>query len=539
MFLRNLLIQLVLIVSLSAFVSFLFLLPALNSFWRSHSGSAEKIEVYRSAGVVHLLKGYLTSADQDNYTEALAALKNQFHYSIALKDKSQLPLKYQKSERLAQGETLFDISSSRLYHQIDDAGTVLVIEDIDNAAPIHQTPQKDEISAVFHLIIQDLLSIQPTDWPARVSEINGYFTVAIKMMALNDERFSERQREELRRQTLVFEYVDPTDQNDIPEYLFQKMPNKDNVIVIGPLNSLIEEVVEEPLLWRFVAIFGLSIFLPLIIWLHPSWRTSFSLLKATKNFGDGNLSSRADIVKGSNLNGLATTFNKMAEKVETLYENNILLNSAVSHELRTPLTRIEFAIELLRAPLAKHQEKQIHRIENAISDLRIMSDEMALYARFDQVQPDFTLVCTELTSWFDRISEEWADDTSEAAISVDHLSGEIHLPIESFYFRRMIDNVVRNANKYAKKHIHVTTQTHHGECLITIENDGASIDDEYKEKVFDPFFRLDDSRSRNSGGTGLGLAIVKQIVIWHHGNVWIDDGPSGGVSVKIRLPIKV
>ncbi|MEZ8122511.1 ATP-binding protein [Vibrio splendidus] len=73
---------------------------------------------------------------------------------------------------------------------------------------------------------------------------------------------------------------------------------------------------------------------------------------------------------------------------------------------------------------------------------------------------------------------------------------------------------------------------------MTIENDGLAIEDEYKKKVFEPFFRLDHNRSRNSGGIGLGLAIVKQIVIWHHGKVWIEDGHSSGVKVKITLPLK-
>jgi signal transduction histidine kinase len=84
----------------------------------------------------------------------------------------------------------------------------------------------------------------------------------------------------------------------------------------------------------------------------------------------------------------------------------------------------------------------------------------------------------------------------------------------------------------------VHTEILNRECLITIENDGSSIEDKYKKKVFEPFFRLDHSRSRNSGGTGLGLAIVKQIVIWHHGKVWIEDSHSGGVKVKITLPVK-
>jgi signal transduction histidine kinase len=122
-------------------------------------------------------------------------------------------------------------------------------------------------------------------------------------------------------------------------------------------------------------------------------------------------------------------------------------------------------------------------------------------------------------------------------MNIEHISPEIQVNIERFYFKRMIDNVIRNAYKHASTTINVRTENHGDFCLISIENDGFSIDDDFKKKVFDPFFRLDHSRSRNSGGTGLGLAIVKQIVLWHHGDVWIEDSDIGGVNVKISLPI--
>jgi signal transduction histidine kinase len=538
MFFRNILIQLIFIISLSAFVSFTFLLPSLNSFWREQSGQIEAIETYRSAGAIYLLAKQLNTIEQDKQIETLAQLQTQFNYVLTLRKKDQLSLTDEQSKALAQGQTLFDSEKSELYYPLVDNGFILVIGDIDIAAPIHQTAQQDEITAILNLIFQDLLTIPSADWPARMAQIDIYFTVTIKMIALNDTRISEIQREELLNQEVVFQYIEPLNQSEIPEYIFKKMPNHNTVVAIGPLNSVIEESINNDISMRFIIIIGALIFLPLIIWLHPSWRTSASLLKATKNFGNGDLSSRSAIFKGSNLNGLATTFNKMAKKIETLYDNNIMLNSAVSHELRTPLTRIEFAIELLRNPSSKQREKQIHRIEKAISEIRVMSDEMELYARFDQERPNFELVSTELTSWFDNANQEWIDFEKGTTINVVHLFAKIHVSIEPFYFRRMIDNLIRNAYKYSLNTINVHTEILNNECLITIENDGASIEDKYKKKVFEPFFRLDHNRSRNSGGTGLGLAIVKQIVIWHHGKVWIEDSHSGGVKVKITLPVK-
>ncbi|MEZ8297510.1 ATP-binding protein [Vibrio splendidus] len=538
MFFRNILIQLIFIISLSAVVNFTMLLPGLNSIWREHSGHIEAIETYRSAGTTYLLADQLSTIDQDKKIETLAQLQAQFNYVLALKKRTQLSLTDEQSQALVQGQTLFDSVKSELYYPLNDNDFILVIGDIDIAAPIHHTAQQDEITAILNLIFQDLYALPSTEWPVRISQIDRYFGVTIKMIDLNDTRISKIQREELLNKGIVSQYVDPLNQSDVPEYIFKKMPGHNTVVAVGPLKSVIEESINNDILMKYICIIGVLIFLPLIIWLYPSWRTSASLLIATKNFGTGDLSSRAAIFKGSNLNGLSTTFNKMALKIETLYDNNIMLNNAVSHELRTPLTRIEFAIELLRNPVAKQPEKQIYRIEKAISDIRIMSDEMELYARFDQERPDFDLVSTELTSWFDDAKQEWVYFEKDSTINVVHLSAEVYVAIEPLYFRRMIDNVIRNAYKYSLNTINVCTEILDNECLVTIENDGLAIEDEYKKKVFEPFFRLDHNRSRNSGGIGLGLAIVKQIVIWHHGKVWIEDGHSSGVKVKITLPLK-
>ncbi|MGF1765053.1 ATP-binding protein [Aliivibrio kagoshimensis] len=539
MFFRNILIQLIFIISLAVFVSFTFLLPILNSLWLEQTDYLEKIEIYRSAGPVSMLVEHLNTIDQDEQIEALNGLQSKFNYELMLKTKDQLSFTSQQSEILALGQTLFIADKTELYHQLNDEGLVLIVGDMDTADQIHQSPKHDEITAVLNLIFQELLVIPSTEWLDRIKQIDQYFAVSIEMTTLNDPKISEIQRTVLLNQDIVFQYFDPKFQRGIPEYILKKIPNHDTVVSIGPLYSVIEESVNNDILLRFFILIGISLFLPVIIWLLPSWRTSASLLKATKQFGNGDLSSRSSIFKGSNLNGLAVIFNKMAKKVETLYDNNIMLNSAVSHELRTPLTRIEFAIELLRNPSSKQSDKQINRIENAITEMRIMSDEMELYARFDQEQPSFEFVTTDLTTWFNENNQEWIDNKHFTTISITHLSPEILVNIERFYFKRMIDNVIRNAYKHASTSIRIHTKILGNQCLISIGNDGPSIDDEYKNKVFEPFFRLDHSRSRNSGGTGLGLAIVKQIVLWHHGSVWIEDCSIGGVNVKITIPIVV
>jgi signal transduction histidine kinase len=99
-----------------------------------------------------------------------------------------------------------------------------------------------------------------------------------------------------------------------------------------------------------------------------------------------------------------------------------------------------------------------------------------------------------------------------------------------------VKNLIRNASRYAKKNIDIIFVPGDTECLIHVDDDGPGIPENMRKKVFNPFFRIDKSRSRKSGGYGLGLAIAKRIVVWHHGSISVDKSSLSGARFTIKLP---
>jgi signal transduction histidine kinase len=101
---------------------------------------------------------------------------------------------------------------------------------------------------------------------------------------------------------------------------------------------------------------------------------------------------------------------------------------------------------------------------------------------------------------------------------------------------RVVSNVVDNAARYATTAVHIGLARHNDILRLTVDDDGPGVPPGARERIFERFTRLDDSRTRYSGGTGLGLAVVRSIVTRHHGVIWVEDSPVGGARFVIELP---
>ena len=116
-----------------------------------------------------------------------------------------------------------------------------------------------------------------------------------------------------------------------------------------------------------------------------------------------------------------------------------------------------------------------------------------------------------------------------------HVEGKLSLPVKREAFRRCLNNLIANADRYGD-HIWVRVGKRRGSIEITVDDDGPGIPEPDRQDVFRPFFRLDQSRNPETGGTGLGLAITQDIVRAHGGDIHLTDSPQGGLRVRLRLP---
>lgn len=262
-----------------------------------------------------------------------------------------------------------------------------------------------------------------------------------------------------------------------------------------------------------------------------------TLARTVDRFGRGDLSVRIRSARRDEIGELARAFDQMAERIETLLTAERRLLQDISHELRSPLARLSFAAELTRTAVdrnaaAARLRKEIDRLTDLVSSLvevtRAEADpsmrrleEIALAPLLEDIAGDCEL---EAQGHGCRIHYPAGDDV--------RLRGDPEL------LRRAIENVLRNAIRYAPEatDVELTLKKSGLAAVVSIRDFGSGVPEELLPKIFQPFFRADDSRDSATGGVGLGLAIARRAVDLHRGQIEARRAHPG-LLVNITLPV--
>jgi signal transduction histidine kinase len=385
---------------------------------------------------------------------------------------------------------------------------------------------------VFYLMEEDLLRWPQEVWSDRIEQLKPYFSYDINLVHSASLDLPQRQMEYLGRGEIAVV--------DAGDYVYYKIKGSELVISKGPFSVI------EPEIGIFQYIFLLAVFtivaIPTAVWIIPFWRKLNTISRAAIAFGDGEFDTRAEITSRSALAPIAVAFNTMADRIQQLISSHKELTNAVSHELRTPISRIRFGLEMLddpdETPLKRKQ--YLNGLYGDVADLEELVTELLTFARFDREKPELYIEIHPIVPFLRSVIGDVVSDVPSLDYKcVEKLKeGEDLVPFDCKYLARAIDNLVRNAIRYGNKQLLVTVERSSDMCLIHIEDDGPGIPVEDREKIFEPFTRLDSSRSKLSGGYGLGLAIVSRIVKWHGGEIFVTDGSLGGACFTLRLPGK-
>lgn len=235
------------------------------------------------------------------------------------------------------------------------------------------------------------------------------------------------------------------------------------------------------------------------------------------------------------LGQLAEDFNQMAGQLETLWRGQQRLLGDISHELRSPLTRLQMALGLAHqqnvdTPTLDRIERETERMEQLINQLLALT-------RAEASRPQMELVSV------DALLEPILQD---ARFEADNHHKALHwqtlpsctLMANPTLLGSGIENVIRNAIKYATDTIEVAVIVQEHTLIMHIDDNGPGLDSSEQDAIFTPFYRASLARDRQSGGVGLGLAIAKAAVTAHHGSIRAQDSASGGLRVTLHLPLK-
>jgi len=284
---------------------------------------------------------------------------------------------------------------------------------------------------------------------------------------------------------------------------------------------------------RYVIV-ALALLVPIALWSRAHWQALQTLSRVADDFGAGQLSARAHMRPSSAVYPLAMRMNAMAERIQGLLESQKNLLHSVSHELRTPIARLEFAMELLAARTDDPQlTRRIEAMEGDLAELNALVNELLSMSKLDNAHgPQRALFEVEpmLRECSGGLHPRPAELVLDLGQKLGSLDGDQRL------LARAVGNLLRNAQKYAARQVRLAAHRNDGLVEIAVEDDGPGIPEDERERIFEPFYRLDRSRDRATGGFGLGLSIARKAVVLHGGSLSVEGSALGGARFVIRVP---
>ena len=245
--------------------------------------------------------------------------------------------------------------------------------------------------------------------------------------------------------------------------------------------------------------------------------------------------SRIEESKIKELNQLSVSYNKMLERLQDAFEVQRQFTANAAHELRTPLSLMQVQLDLYHSTqhpgsdadtlqMIKMVTEQNDRLSKMVKTLLDMS-ELQTVGRDEQIIMDDLV---------DEVLEDLEPLAQEKNIKLIGKCQDITMVGSDILIYRLVYNLVENAIKYNHSGGQVTVIAYKEQkhIYLSVADTGSGIPKELRERVFEPFFRVDKSRSRKLGGVGLGLALVREIVRVHDGSITVKSNPSGGTILE-------
>ncbi len=500
----------------------------------------ERVQSYRenmATGAFYLVSEGIAHQNSDTQREYwLSDASSLFGSTFRIIPITDVDFSSSELRRFENGETVVRYVSkpvyADVYHRLPDGKSVLTVR-------ISQVSEQ-QVRAMAVFLLDDL-SYYPTlsGKRARLAELEEKFSFPLTLKAMNALNLDSDQMARLRRDEVVILFQD-TSSSQANSSIRIIVPSEinDMAILMGPvplfnwfpLNLIISMVL--------ISMFLISLGVYALIF--PLERKLQLIQVGVDEVSKGNLDIQVQVIGQDEIARLSATFNAMTEHIKRLIESQRELTRAVSHELRTPVARIRFAVDML-ADTDDEESRFTQRdyIDEDIESLNGLIDEMLTYAKLEEGSPKLDLEPVNLKELIEQIERETNALGKPIKIIAKSPNAKMTAVADRRYLHRVIQNLAGNALRYAETTIVISAGIKKGNAFVSVEDDGQGISEADREKVFIPFSRLDDSRTRASGGYGLGLSIVSRIAFWFNGSMKVDESPElGGARFVMTWPVK-
>ncbi len=391
--------------------------------------------------------------------------------------------------------------------------------------------------ATIYLLIDELIRYPEDEQPQHLAELKEArgFGYELQLLTRDSASLDDDQRRRLDEGDTVM----ALDRGGEAVRVFAAISGTPWIMALGPLHPMNPY---PPQLLVLIGVLGLSLIgVTVYLLVRQLERRMREVESAASRIAGGNLEARVPDAGTDSVGRLAKAFNGMASHLQRLLAVQREMVSAVAHELRTPVARLRFGLEMAEsAPTAEARTRYLTDMDGDIDDLDRLVDEMLVYTRLERGSPDLTFQTVDLSALVDQVIGELAplrsDVLVERGLCVTAEDGSSVAEAEPHYLRRALSNLITNAMRHATTRVQVSFTIDAQRAHLVVDDDGPGVPEEAWEKIFAPFMRLDDSRTRASGGHGLGLSIVRRISYWHGGRSQIGHSDLGGARFSLVWP---
>ena len=309
-----------------------------------------------------------------------------------------------------------------------------------------------------------------------------------------------------------------------------------------------------------IPLLGIAVILSGLVCYLLSWSVTSPvtrLRKAAQSLAAGDLSARAGAPSGGRsdeLTELMRDFDRMAERIEGLVDSQSRLLKDVSHELRSPLARLSVALGLARQRAASEVgpgaapelEIALNRIELEADRLNQLIQRLLTISRLESGTDGLRKTMLSLRELVEQVARDAEYETPGRPCRVTtpaDSADEFLVEADPDLLRSAVENAVRNATRYTAEGTTVEVRLERqqaangeNEIIVRVLDSGPGVPDDALPKIFEPFYRLDDARNRQTGGAGLGLSIADRAIRLHGGQLRASNRKEGGLQVEIRIP---
>lgn len=305
--------------------------------------------------------------------------------------------------------------------------------------------------------------------------------------------------------------------------------------------------------WLILLWIGVALALSSAICFWLAWyltRPIRHLQKASRQLASGDLDVRVAALMGNRRDEIADLgkdFDHMAGRLQDLLMSQKQLLSDISHELRSPLARLQIALGLTRKKTDEHTQKELDRIEREVNRLDDLIGQALTLSRIETSSNDINIGkdkdYVDLALFLEEIIKDAKFEAKAQSRSINlKISHTGIIAADSELLHRALENVIRNAIFYTKENTQVEvtldqSNSNSDLCEIIICDHGPGVPEDRLANLFEPFVRISNSRTRDSGGYGLGLAIAKRSIHLHGGTITARNRKRAGLCITILLPV--